>query len=379
MEFSKRSLETERYEAIKKARERYWRRKRAKEEAKKDICTSVQFSKRSFETIERYPGGQRTEEEVQEDIRTSVLKVARMLRQAKLPANLQRRHEGRMLGRVSLRQNKYQKTKNRESQFRGGISLRQNMKSMQTDVNKAFLRVEDEKMPPLLHFHLRDPIKVGTETRQNIQFRLMKNGSYNDSDNIEKEKQPRDTVRDEELKKFVHNVRQKFRYVPVFRCYPFGDAEIHKTDEFQGYVPSKAAPTRFSLTFSSLLGLVDEPFIVVNMYEVEIVNLMLKPVSKPVEMDMTIIFQDFKRDLVRINSIPIDRLDLIKDHCNLAKVKYYENFLDPDWGSIVKSIADSPRTFAVNGGWRFLEGLETINYYKYYDKEEKYTFVEDLE
>lgn len=174
-------------------------------------------------------------------------------------------------------------------------------------------------MPPLLHFHFHEGIKVGTEKRQNIQFRLVQTPvgqkrSYTDSNKI-----------NEDLKNFVHNVREKWRGIPALHCKPFVDAEVRKVYEFQGNRPNKA-PTVFGLTLFTLVGLVDEPFIVVDLYEIEVVHLRLKcELSKPVEIDMTIVFQDFQRDPVQINSIPIDKLYLIKNSCNSAGVKYDEN------------------------------------------------------
>ncbi|KAI3997160.1 hypothetical protein MKX01_009004 [Papaver californicum] len=354
-------------------------------------------------TIERYLGRKCTKEEVQEDIHTSLLKVQRMLNQARLGADLRRRHEGTILwenqsetehvvsknkklqitisGRDQSTKHVVSKTKELQMDEKANIITLDDLKIfpkvgeqggeaivgtlevhvngflcatsspnfsfsfLYADVAKAFFRVEDEEMPPLLHFHLHDPIKLGTEKRQNIQLRLVMNPmgqkrSYDDSDKIKKDKQTRDRVHNKDLKNFVHNVQEKWDHIP--------------SDEFQGNLPSKA-PTIFGLTFSALVGLVDEPFVVVNLYEIEIVILRLKHV----EIDMTIVFQDFKH------------------LCNFAGVKYYEIFYDENWVSKVKEIADSPWTFAVNGGWRFLEGPETLNYYKHYDKEEMYTFLED--
>ncbi|KAI3855507.1 hypothetical protein MKX03_004364 [Papaver bracteatum] len=211
------------------------------------------------------------------------------------------------------------------------------------DVKKAFFRVEDKKMPPLLHFHLHDPIKVGREKRRNIQFHLVQTSvgqrrSYNSSDTIMKEKQTRDRARYGDLENFIIDVQDKWRFIPVYH-YPFVGAELHKRDEFRGHLPSKPA-TVFHLTFAALVGLVDEPFVVADLDEIEIVYLRLKPEV----MDMTIVFQNLKRDLVQINSIPIDALNLLKDRFNFAGVKYYKNSIDLDWGSIVREMADSQQT-----------------------------------
>ncbi|XP_026425648.1 FACT complex subunit SPT16-like isoform X2 [Papaver somniferum] len=220
------------------------------------------------------------------------------------------------------------------------------------DIKRTFFRVGDEKTQPLLHFHLHHPVKMGAEMRQDIQFRLVQTPvgqrtSYNDS-----EKQTRDG---EDLKNFVHKVEDKWS------TYTFHVAEVLKRKEFQGNLRSKA-PTVFCLTFYALVGLVDEPFIVAYLNKIEIVSLRLKPAV----IDMTIVFQDFKRDLIHINSIPIAALGLIKDSFNFAMVKYYEIHKDLPWNSMVKGIADSPREFLTNGGW-LNYGLEDDATAKFYD------------
>ncbi|KAI3877430.1 hypothetical protein MKX03_026487 [Papaver bracteatum] len=198
------------------------------------------------------------------------------------------------------------------------------------DVETSFFRFGDKKTPPLLHFHFHEGIKVGIEKRRDIQFRLVQTPvgqkrSYDDSYKI-----------NEDLKNFVHNVEEKWRGIPVLDCFPFVDAEVHKAYEFQGSCPSKA-PTIFGLTPFALVGLVDEPFIVVDLHEIRGVHLRLKPrLSKPLEIDMTIVFEDFKRDPVEINSIPIKKLNLIKNSFNLAGVQYCEN--DIDWCSMANSL-----------------------------------------
>ncbi|MCL7051335.1 hypothetical protein MKW94_010715 [Papaver nudicaule] len=224
------------------------------------------------------------------------------------------------------------------------------------DVKQAFFRIGDEKMPPLLHFHLYHCVKVGTEKRRNIQFRLVQNvagqkRSYSDSDNIH------DSNKD--LKHFVDSVREKWRYIPVVHCCAFVQGEVCKADEFQGNRPSKA-PTVFGMTFTALVGLVDEPFVMLELKDIKIVNLRLKPV----EIHMTIVFHDFKREPVEINSIPIDKLNLIKDRCNYAGVKYYVNDYDIDqWSLFVKLMADY--TAGRSPDWFQLESPETKPFYEH--------------
>ncbi|KAI3897277.1 hypothetical protein MKX03_036627, partial [Papaver bracteatum] len=87
-------------------------------------------------------------------------------------------------------------------------------------VKVAFYRVEDEeKMLPLLHFHLHHPIEVGKEKTNDIQFGLLptpvgQRTFDSDSDKFVKEIRTSDKGRCEDLKNFVAKVQNKWRVSP---------------------------------------------------------------------------------------------------------------------------------------------------------------------
>ncbi|KAI3898769.1 hypothetical protein MKW92_032189, partial [Papaver armeniacum] len=78
------------------------------------------------------------------------------------------------------------------------------------------------------------------------------------------------------------------------------------------------------------------------------------------------------RDLLQINSIPLESLDGLKQGLHFGNVKYYVSAEKRDWKSIVKGIVDSPETFIKQGGWKSfdLEDPATIRYYLHYILEE---------
>ncbi|KAL2513936.1 FACT complex subunit SPT16 [Forsythia ovata] len=69
---------------------------------------------------------------------------------------------------------------------------------------------------------------------------------------------------------------------------------------------------------------------------------------------MTIVFKDFKRDVMRIDSIPTSSLDGIKEWLDTTDLKYYESRLNLNWRQILKTITDDPEQFIEDGGWEFL-------------------------
>jgi len=70
--------------------------------------------------------------------------------------------------------------------------------------------------------------------------------------------------------------------------------------------------------------------------------------------DMAIVLKDFKRDVLRIDSIPSTSLDGIKEWLDTTDIKYYESRLNLNWRPILKTITDDPERFLEDGGWEFL-------------------------
>ncbi|RZC84252.1 hypothetical protein C5167_047038 [Papaver somniferum] len=231
------------------------------------------------------------------------------------------------------------------------------------DIKKSFFRLGDNRMPPLLHFHLHKPIMMGSGKTTDIEFHLAQcplgqMRSDHDSDKIEKEKQIRDGGLNEDLKNFVGKVNALWKY-PCNPPFPF--EEIKKEYEFYGVLSSK--PSAFALTIFNLIVFVETPFVMVPLRKIEIVNLAL---LRPQEIDMTVIFREFKEDgVLEINSIPLRSLDCIKRRLNLSRVKYYVNAKKLDWKAIVEGIADFPKKFIDDGGWDYfkLEDRDTLAYY----------------
>ena len=69
---------------------------------------------------------------------------------------------------------------------------------------------------------------------------------------------------------------------------------------------------------------------------------------------MIIVFKDFKKDVMRLDSIPSTSLDGIKEWLDTTDLKYYESRLNLNWRPILKTITDDPEKFIEDGGWEFL-------------------------
>ncbi|KAI3984329.1 hypothetical protein MKX01_011283 [Papaver californicum] len=193
-------------------------------------------------------------------------------------------------------------------------------------------------------FTSHHPIMMGPEKTRDIEFHLVQcslgqKRYAHDSDKIEKEKQSRDGGHNEDLKNFVDKVDARWKSQ---RRSPYMFEELEEY-EFYGVVSSKASA--FALTLYNLIVLVEKPFVVVPLSEIEIFFL-------------TVIFQDFKVDnVLEINSIPLKSLARIKHLKGIADFpkKFIDGLADCNTLVYYKEATDFPEKFIVNGGWDYVK------------------------
>lgn len=129
---------------------------------------------------------------------------------------------------------------------------------------------------------------------------------------------------------------------------------------------------RLQPTTDCLVHLSDPPFLVVTLNEIEIASLERVQWGLK-QFDMVLIFQDFTRPPLQINSIPSNQLDDVKnwlEYVNLyiqstsftkstnssVEIPLAEGPVNLNWGPIMKTINESPYDFFQQGGWSFLGG-----------------------
>ncbi|MCL7025085.1 hypothetical protein MKW94_006052 [Papaver nudicaule] len=233
---------------------------------------------------------------------------------------------------------------------------------MYGNVKHAFFQPAEKEMITLLHFHLHHHIMVGTKKLKDVQFyvevmdvvQTLGGGrrSHHDPDEIEEEQRERDRKNriNMDFSNFVNKVNDLWEQ-PQFRGMNLEFDQPLRELGFHG-VPYKASA--FIVPSSScLVELIETPFLVVSLDEIEIVNLERVGLGQK-NFDLTIVFKDFKRDVLRIDSIPSTALDGIKEWLDTTDLKYYESRLNLNWRSILKTITDDPEKFIEDGGWEFL-------------------------
>ncbi|GAU18603.1 hypothetical protein TSUD_124340 [Trifolium subterraneum] len=203
---------------------------------------------------------------------------------------------------------------------------------MFANIKHAFFQPAENEMITLVHFHLHNHIMVGNKKTKDVQFYLEvmdmvqnvgggKRSAY-DPDELEEEQRERERKNkiNLEFQSFVNRVNDLWEQPQFNAC---------------------------------LVELIETPFLVVTLSEIEIVNLERVGLGQK-NFDMTIVFKDFKRDVLRIDSIPSTSLDGIKEWLDTTDIKYYESRLNLNWRQILKTITYDPQSFIDGGGWEFL-------------------------
>ncbi|XP_050231916.1 FACT complex subunit SPT16 [Mercurialis annua] len=230
------------------------------------------------------------------------------------------------------------------------------------NIKHAFFQPAEREMITLLHFHLHNHIMVGNKKTKDVQFYVEvmesvqtlgggKRSAY-DPDEIEEEQRERDRKNkiNMDFQSFVNRVNDLWSQ-PQFSGLDLEFDQPLRELGFHG-VPYKTS-SFIVPTSSCLVELIETPFLVVTLSEIEIVNLERVGLGQK-NFDMTIVFKDFKRDVLRIDSIPSTALDGIKEWLDTTDIKYYESKLNLNWRQILKTITDDPQSFIDDGGWEFL-------------------------
>ena len=131
---------------------------------------------------------------------------------------------------------------------------------------------------------------------------------------------------------------------------------------------------RLQPTTDCLVHLTDPPFLVVTLSDIEIASLERVQFSLK-QFDLVLIFKDFTRPPLHINSIQTAQLDDVKswleyvdcrrdgmityqNHCSSVDIPLSTGPVNLNWGPIMKTINESPYAFFQQGGWRFLGGAD---------------------
>ncbi|OBA24191.1 SPT16-domain-containing protein [Metschnikowia bicuspidata var. bicuspidata NRRL YB-4993] len=230
-----------------------------------------------------------------------------------------------------------------------------------SNIKHLFFQPCKEELIVIIHCHLKSPIMIGKRKTHDVQFYReasdmafdetggrKRKYRYGDEDELqqEQEERKRKAMLDKEFKSFAELISDASRGA-IDLDIPFRELG------FQG-VPFRSAvfcmPTR-----DCLISLIDPPYLVVTLEEIEIAHLERVQFGLK-NFDLVFVFKDFLKPVVHINTIPMELLEDIKNWLTNVDIPFSEGQMNLNWGALMKTITADPYAFFSDGGWRCLTG-----------------------
>lgn len=230
-----------------------------------------------------------------------------------------------------------------------------------SNIKHLFFQPCKEELIVLIHCHLKSPIMIGKRKTLDVQFYReasdmafdetggrKRRYRYGDEDELqqEQEERKRKAMLDKEFRTFAELISEASRGALDLDI-PFRELG------FQG-VPFRSAvfcmPTR-----DCLISLIDPPYLVVTLEEIEIAHLERVQFGLK-NFDLVFVFKDFLKPVVHINTIPMELLEDIKNWLTDVDIPFSEGQMNLNWGALMKTITSDPYAFFSDGGWRCLTG-----------------------
>lgn len=230
-----------------------------------------------------------------------------------------------------------------------------------SNIKHLFFQPCKDELIVIIHCHLKSPIMIGKKKTFDVQFYReasdmafdetggrKRRYRYGDEDELqqEQEERRRKALLDKEFKAFAETISDASNGL-VDLDIPFRELG------FQG-VPFRSSvlcmPTR-----DCLIQLIDPPYLVVTLEEIEIAHLERVQFGLK-NFDLVFVFKDFNRPVVHINTIPMELLEDVKSWLTDVDIPLSEGQMNLNWGTIMKTVQSDPYQFFADGGWSFLTG-----------------------
>ncbi|KAI0928386.1 hypothetical protein AcW1_005644 [Taiwanofungus camphoratus] len=234
-----------------------------------------------------------------------------------------------------------------------------------SNVKHLFFQPCEHELLVIIHIHLKAPIIIGKKKAHDVQFyreasdvQFDETGNrkrkyrYGDEDEIELEQQERKRrqILNKEFRLFSEKIAEAATASTGDTLEP--DIPFRELS-FEG-VPFRTN-VRLQPTTECLVHLSDPPFLVVTLADIEIASLERVQFGLK-QFDMVLIFKDFTKTPLHINSIPSAQLDDVKNWLDSVDIPLSEGPVNLNWGPIMKTINEDPYEFFQQGGWSFLGG-----------------------
>lgn len=229
-----------------------------------------------------------------------------------------------------------------------------------SNIKHLFFQPSQHELIVIIHVHLKNPIMIGKKKAREVQFvreatemqfdetgNRKRRHKFGDEEEFEQEQEERRrrAALDKEFKNFAEKIADAGRNENVSVDIPFRELG------FNG-VPSRSSVLIVPTT-DCLVQLTEPPFTCLTLAEIEIVHLERVQFGLR-NFDMVVVFKDYNRAPVHINTIPVESLDPVKDWLDSVEIPFSEGPLNLNWATIMKTVTSDPHQFFVDGGWSFL-------------------------
>ncbi|CCG80577.1 FACT complex subunit spt16 [Taphrina deformans PYCC 5710] len=228
-----------------------------------------------------------------------------------------------------------------------------------SNIRHLFFQPCDNELVVIIHVSLKSPIMIGKKKAKDVQFyreasdvqfdetaNRKRKYKYGDEDELEAEQDER--RRRAQLNKEFKSFSEKISEASE------GRVEVDIPFRELGFT---GVPFRSNCllqpTTDCLVHLSDTPFLCVTLADIEIAHLERIQFGLK-NFDMVLVFKDFAKAPVHINTIPMTSLDNVKEWLDSTDIPTSEGPLNLNWGTIMKTVNDDPVDFFREGGWAFL-------------------------
>ena len=229
-----------------------------------------------------------------------------------------------------------------------------------SNMKHLFFQPSQHELIVIIHVHLKNPIMLGEKKTKDVQFvreatemqfdetgNRKRRHKFGDEEEFEQEQEERRrrAALDKEFKNFAEKIADAARNENVSVDIPYRELG------FNG-VPSRSS-VLVQPTTDCLVQLTEPPFTCLTLSEIEIVHLERVQFGLR-NFDMVVVFKDYNRPPVHINTIPVESLDPVKDWLDSVDIPFSEGPLNLNWATIMKTVTSDPHQFFADGGWSFL-------------------------
>ncbi|KAK9382966.1 FACT complex subunit-domain-containing protein [Kockiozyma suomiensis] len=244
--------------------------------------------------------------------------------------------------------------------YQSPVRMDQKFDLLFNNIKHLFFQPCDHELVVIVHVHLKQPIMVGKRKTKDVQFyREASDIQFDETGNRKRKYRYGD---EDELEAEQEERRRRHALNKEFRAFSERISET-SNGAFDVDIPFRelgfyGVPFRANVlcqpTTDCLVQLIDPPFLVITLAEIEIAHLERVQFGLK-NFDLVFVFKDFSRPVTHINSIPMDSLESVKDWLNEVEIPYSEGPLNLNWATIMKTVTSDPHSFFEEGGWSFLD------------------------